>query len=158
MATCMPAPRSVWLAMVISRSWAVSVSGFSGGYMKYAYARSRPRPTRPRSWWSWLRPSTSARSTTRVLALEMSSPVSTIVVQTSTSNRFSQKSSTTCSRRFSLICPWATAIRASGTSSRSRDAARSIELTLLWTKKTWPSRSSSRRIAAVTCFSSYPPT
>ena len=40
---------------------------------------------------------TSARSTMRVLALEMSSPVSTIVVQTSTSKRFSQKSSTTCS-------------------------------------------------------------
>lgn len=30
-ATCMPAPRSVLLAIVCSRSWAVSVSGLSGG-------------------------------------------------------------------------------------------------------------------------------
>ena len=49
-------------------------------------------------------------------------------------------------------------MRASGTSSRMRAAAFSIELTLLWTRKTWPSRSSSRRIAAVICFSSYAPT
>lgn len=32
MATYMPAPISVCWAMVASRSWAVSVSGFSGGY------------------------------------------------------------------------------------------------------------------------------
>ena len=42
-------------------------------------------------------PAVSARSTTRVLALEMSSPDSTIVVQTRTSARFSQKSTMTCS-------------------------------------------------------------
>ena len=39
-----------------------------------------------------------------------------------------------------------------------RAAAFSIEVTLLWTRNTWPSRSSSRRIAAVICFSSYAPT
>ena len=89
-----------------------------------------------------------------VLALEMSRPVSTIVVQTSTSNRFSQKSSTTCSSLCSPILPWAAAMRASGTSSRMRAAAFSIVDTLLCTKKTWPSRSSSRRIAAVSFFSS----
>ena len=53
-----------------------------------------------------------------MLALEMSRPVSTIVVQTSTSNRFSQKSTMTCSSWCSPIWPCATAIRASGTSSR----------------------------------------
>ncbi len=89
-----------------------------------------------------------------VLALEMSRPVSMIVVQMSTSNFLSQKSRTTCSSRCSPIWPWAVAMRASGTSSRMRAAAFSIEVTLLWTRKTWPSRSSSRRIAAVICFSS----
>ena len=46
----------------------------------------RPRPTRPRSWCSCDRPKVSARSTISVLALGMSSPVSTIVVHTRTSN------------------------------------------------------------------------
>ena len=68
-----------------------------------------------------------------MLALEMSRPVSTIVVQTSTSNRFSQKSTMTCSSWCSFIFPCATATRASGTSSMSRDAVRSIESTLLCT-------------------------
>ena len=48
----------------------------------------------------------------------------------------------------SFICPCATAIRASGTSSASREATLLIDCTRLCTKKTWPSRSSSRRIAA----------
>jgi hypothetical protein len=59
--------------------------------------------------------------------------------------------------RCSPILPWAVATRASGTSSRSRAAVRS-RVHRLWTKKTCPSRSSSRRIAAATCFSSYGPT
>ena len=42
-----------------------------------------------------------------VLALETSRPDSTIVVQTSTSKRFSQKSSITCSSWCSPIWPWA---------------------------------------------------
>ena len=88
----------------------------------------------------------------------MSSPDSTIVVQTRTSKSFSQKPTMTRSRVSSVICPWPIATRASGTSSRSRLAARSMESTRLWMKKTWPSRSSSRRMAAATCFSSYAPT
>ncbi|NCL73255.1 hypothetical protein AIIKEEIJ_00690 [Rhodococcus sp. YH1] len=36
MATAMPAPRSEFWEIVASRSYAVSVSGFSGGYRKYA--------------------------------------------------------------------------------------------------------------------------
>ena len=47
-------------------------------------------------------------------------PDSMIVVHTSTSYWPSQKSSTTRSSRPSSIWPWATAMRASGTSSRSR--------------------------------------
>ncbi|CAM4101915.1 hypothetical protein TSST111916_21205 [Tsukamurella strandjordii] len=34
MATAMPAPRSLFWAIVDSRSYAVSVSGFSAGYRK----------------------------------------------------------------------------------------------------------------------------
>ena len=52
-----------------------------------------------------------------VLALDTSRPDSTIVVHTSTSKRFSQKSSITCSSWCSPIWPWAVATRASGTSS-----------------------------------------
>ena len=50
-------------------------------------------------------------------------PLSMMVVHTSTSKRPSQKSTTTCSSEPSSICPWAMAMRASGTSSRSRAAA-----------------------------------
>ena len=84
----------------------------------------------------------------------MSRPDSTIVVETSTSERFSQKSTMICSRVCSFICPWAVAMRASGTRSRSLAATRSMDSTRLCTKKTWPSRSSSRRIAAEICFGS----
>ena len=56
----------------------------------------------------------SARSTIRVLALAMSRPDSTIVVDTSTSYRFSQKPIMICSSASSPIWPCATATRASG--------------------------------------------
>ena len=49
-------------------------------------------------------------------------------------------------------------MRASGTSSASCAATRLIDETRLCTKNTWPSRSSSRRIAAPTCLSLYGPT
>jgi hypothetical protein len=87
----------------------------------------------------------------RVFAVWMFRPASTMVVHTSTSARRSQKSSMTCSSLDSPICPWAVATRASGTSSRSSAATLSMESTRLWTKNTWPSRASSRRIAARTC-------
>jgi hypothetical protein len=67
-----------------------------------------------------------------VFAFETSSPDSTIVVHTSTSKRFSQKSSITCSSWCSPIWPCAVATRASGTSSWILAAAFSIELTRLW--------------------------
>ena len=81
-----------------------------------------------------------------------------MVVHTRTSNFFSQKSTMICSRRDSVICPWATAIRASGTSSASSLACASIVETRLWMKNTWPSRMSSRRMAAETCLFVYGPT
>ncbi len=74
----------------------------------------------------------SARSTISVFALGMSRPDSTIVVATSTSYCFSQNPIMICSSASSPICPCATAIRASGTSSASRVAARLIDSTRLW--------------------------
>ena len=56
-----------------------------------------------------------------------------IVVETSTSNFRSQKSTMICSSRASLILPWATAIRASGTSSAMRLATLSMVVTRLCT-------------------------
>ncbi len=88
----------------------------------------------------------------------MSIPDSMIVVQTSTSNLRSQKSRTTCSRLPSSIWPCAIAMRASGTSARNLRATTSMSITRLCTKKTCPSRMSSRRIAAETCLSVYGPT
>jgi hypothetical protein len=89
----------------------------------------------------------------RVLALEMSRPDSTIVVHTSTSNCFSQKSSTTCSSALAHLAV-GRGDAGLGDELAQGGAARSIDSTRLWTKNTWPSRSSSRRMAAVICFSS----
>ena len=85
-------------------------------------------------------------------------PLSMIVVHTSTSKLPSQKSSTTCSSSPSSICPWATAMRASGTHSRSSCARSWMVCTLLCTQNTWPSRSSSRRIASTATCSLCSPT
>ena len=74
----------------------------------------------------------SARSTISVLALEMSRPVSTIVVQTRMSYSRFQKPSTVFSSCSSGICPCATTTRASGTICRTRAAAWSMERTRLW--------------------------
>ena len=90
-----------------------------------------------------------------VLALEMSRPVSTIVVQTSTSNRFSQKSTHDLLELVLAHLPVGHGDPGLGheLAEAGRGPLDRLD-TLLWTKKTWPSRSSSRRIAAVICFSS----
>ena len=49
--------------------------------------RSAPRPTRPRSWWSWAIPKRSASRITITVALGTSTPTSITVVATSTSRR-----------------------------------------------------------------------
>ena len=68
-----------------------------------------------------------------MFAFEMSRPVSTIVVQTRTSSSFSQNPRMTWSSWVSLILPWATPMRASGTSSARREAVRWMDSTRLWT-------------------------
>ncbi|CNI75983.1 Uncharacterised protein [Mycobacterium tuberculosis] len=81
-----------------------------------------------------------------------------MVVHTSTSKRRSQKSTIICSRRDSLMRPWAVAMRASGTSLPISAATSSMSATRLCTKKTCPSRMISRRIAAVIWLSVRGPT
>ena len=73
-----------------------------------------------------------------------------IVVHTSTSYSPRAKASITRSSSPSAIWPWAASMRACGSSWRSWSACASIVSTRLWTKNTWPPRSSSRRIASRT--------
>jgi hypothetical protein len=81
----------------------------------------------------------------------MSMPDSMIVVQTSTSKRLPEVDDDLLERALVHLAV-GDAMRASGTSSRSRAAAFSMSRTRLCTKNTWPSRSSSRRIASATGF------
>ena len=81
-----------------------------------------------------------------------------ITLQTRTSASRSQNFIICFSRSASSIWPCATTTRASGSCSCSHPACRSIVATRLWTQKTWPSRSSSRRTAPSASPSSYGPT
>ena len=133
MAILNPLPRSEYSRMAASRFSATSLSILFLRYIRNAYAVRLDLPTRPRSWYSWESPILSASWMIMVLTFEISSPVSMIVVDTSTSmspliNRYMISSSW-----FSLICPWANATFASGTSSWMRDVTSSISLTLLYT-------------------------
>ena len=85
-----------------------------------------------------------------VLALGMSRPDSMIVVQTRISVSPPAKPIITFSSWPSGIWPWPTAIRTPGSNWRNCSACASIVSTRLWTKKTWPPRSSSRRMASRT--------
>ena len=57
-----------------------------------------PRPTRPRSWWSWARPKRSACSITMIVAAGTSTPTSITVVATSIDSRPSAKAAIVASR------------------------------------------------------------
>jgi hypothetical protein len=96
------------------------------------------RPTRPRIWYSWLRPSMSERSTMSVFACGMSIPDSMIVVETSTSASPRRKACIRSSSSFSFICPCATRKRSFGQSCCSDAARSSIVSTRLWRKNAWP--------------------
>ena len=67
------------------RARAVSLSASGRAAAGRRCARS-PRPTRPRSWWSWARPKRSASSTIISVALGTSTPTSITVVATSTAS------------------------------------------------------------------------
>ena len=79
----------------------------------------------------------------------MSSPDSTIAVDTSTSAWPSMNFTIAASSSRSAIWPWAMITRASGTSSWTKRAIDGSDCTRLWTKKTWPPRSSSRSSASL---------
>ncbi|MNL53293.1 hypothetical protein D3C87_1765270 [compost metagenome] len=69
------------------------------------YDWSAPRPTRPRSWWSWLRPKRSAFSITMTEALGTSTPTSMTVVATRMSSSWSRKARITASFSSEAIWP-----------------------------------------------------
>jgi hypothetical protein len=87
-----------------------------------------------------------------VFAFGMSSPFSTMVVASSTSNLRAMKSSMARSSTSSFIWPWPITTRASGTSRCTSVPIEKIDSTRLCTKNTWPPRSISLRIARlITC-------
>ena len=156
-ATCMPAPSSVFWRdggqPVVAPSR--SAASPAGRGSRRTPAPGRGRPGRAAGAAGTGRRCRPARRS-RVLAFGMSRPDSTIVVHTSTSKLLLPEADHHLLQGVLVHLPVPDArSRASGTSSRSRAAARSIESTRLCTKKTWPSRSSSRRMAAAICFSSY---
>ena len=64
---------------------AMSVSSSFARETSRQYDCSAPRPTRPRSWWSWARPKRSASWTIMIVAFGTSTPTSITVVATRTS-------------------------------------------------------------------------
>ena len=82
-----------------------------------------PRPTRPRSWWSWARPNRSAPSMTIIVAAGTSTPTSTTVVPTRTSSSPSRKRVISASRSAGFIRPWTMPTRSGSSSADSRTAS-----------------------------------
>ena len=75
-----------------------SPSGVVASPTQVAVRRGRaPRPTRPRSWWSWAMPKRSASRITITVALGTSTPTSITVVATSTSSSPARNSAIACS-------------------------------------------------------------
>ena len=99
-----------------SRSWATSSAESE---TRTQNDSTVPRPTRPRSWWSWASPNRSAPSMTIIVASGTSTPTSTTVVPTSTSRSPSRKRAISASRSAAFIRPWTRPTR-SGASSSSR--------------------------------------
>ena len=95
------------------------------------YEAASPRPTRPRSWWSWERPKRSASRMTIIVASGTSTPTSTTVVPTRTSSSPSRKRSIRSSRSRGPHPPVdeADAQRRAATPARSRDLVRSPRAT-----------------------------
>ena len=85
-------------------------------YKRNAYAIRLDLPTRTRNWYNWDSPNRSASWMIIVFAFAMSSPVSMIVVDTSTSISPLIKSYMISSSSRSLICPCAKDTLAPGTS------------------------------------------
>ncbi len=65
-----------------------------------------PRPTRPRSWCSWLRPNRSAFSTIMMTALGTSTPTSMTVVEMSSCISPAAKAAMAASFSLPFILPW----------------------------------------------------
>ena len=114
-----------------------------------------PRPTRPRSWWSWASPNRSAPSMTIIVAAGTSTPTSTTVVPTRTSSSPSRKRVISASRSAGLSRPWTIPTRSGSSSAASRTASLSAatapspssapsSMSGTTTNVRWPSAASSR--------------
>ena len=88
------------------------------------YDCASPRPTRPRSWWSWARPKRSASRISMTVASGTSTPTSSTVVPTSTSSSPRRKRSIVASRSAAFIWPWTTPIRGAGLGAADPGAPR----------------------------------
>ena len=82
-----------------------------------------PRPTRPRSWWSWARPNRSAPWMIIIVAAGTSTPTSTTVVPTRTSSSPSRKRVISASRSAGFRRPWTIPTRSGARSAVSRTAS-----------------------------------
>ena len=102
-----------------------------------------PRPTRPRSWWSWASPNRSAPSMTIIVAAGTSTPTSTTVVPTSTSSSPSRKRVISASRSAGFIRPWTIPTRSGASSAVSRTA--SVSAATAPSPRRRPPRSAARR-------------
>ena len=128
-----PEPKSVNSLMAAKRFSATSLSSLSLLYIRKAYAVRLLLPTLPRSWYNCDNPKRSASSIIIVLTLGISSPVSTIVVETKTSISPSTNWNIVRSSSRSFICPLANDTTASGTSLAISLATISIFPTRLYT-------------------------
>ncbi len=117
---------SVVATMESRRSLAVSVSSSFARETSRQYDCSAPRPTRPRSWWSWARPKRSASWTIMIVAFGTSTPTSITVVATRTSSSRALKLAITLRRSAGGRRPWRQPTRYPRSSAeRSRSASSS---------------------------------
>ena len=83
--------------------------------------RPMPRPTRPRSWWSWASPNRSAPWMIIIVAAGTSTPTSTTVVPTRTSSSPSRKRVISASRSAGFSRPWTIPTRSGASSAAQAD-------------------------------------
>ena len=86
---------------------------------------SRPRPTRPRSWWRVAKPKRSPSSMTITVASGTSTPTSSTVVETSICTSPRRNASMTASFSWFGMRPWSASTRAAGNVLRTRSSSRS---------------------------------
>ena len=133
-----------------------SESGVTASPTSRQRLSSAPRPTRPRSWWSWAMPKREASRTTMTVAFGTSTPTSITVVATSTSRAPERKRRMVSSFSAGPTLPWsrptrrsdrtppvsAPCVSSADLTSSASDSSMSGQTTYAW----WPAATSSRTI------------